>query len=223
MRGREDVGEKFGPACHKRRDGAAIRAGVGAQAGGSGVDGNIGVNGEPAIERMSDGDGRVDPCKAVIRERQSGEGRRCGGERMNGGAKVMGETGKRQFGGPRTAPDGGLSFKDRDGQSGACERDCGREAIWPGADDEGFHARLQFSIISLQVAIRGCDTILGPRPLPKRWPGGRRAKKRPPPRFHSKIAESDSNSSDRSLWLRRCNAAAQLNPRSAALAAPSET
>jgi hypothetical protein len=51
-------------------------------------------------------------------------------------ADVVPEARERQLGGPNTSPDRLLSLDDEDRSTGLRQRDRGREAVWPRADDD---------------------------------------------------------------------------------------
>jgi len=82
----------------------------------------------------------MDPRQAVFGQRQAPPEWRCDPQRVKRGARVMEETRQGQLG--RTQPAAGrigpLQHKHR--AASARQGDRGRQAVWPGADDDGIVA-----------------------------------------------------------------------------------
>src|SRR5437763_1316479 len=67
------------------------------------------------VERMGERRGRMNPLQAMVSERERAKEGRGDRHRMDGGAEVVLEAGKRQLFGASTAAESGLSFEDDDG------------------------------------------------------------------------------------------------------------
>jgi hypothetical protein len=91
--------------------------------------------GRAVVERMREGDRRVDPGKAVIRQRQRREIRRAGSERIHGRTEIVEITGKRQLERSRRAAKRRLLLEDIDMEPCPREDDCGGETIGARADN----------------------------------------------------------------------------------------
>ena len=90
----------------------------------------------PVVERVSDGDRRLDPLQAVLSQGQLGEDGGRSAQRMDRGADVVQEAGEGQCRGSRASADGGFGLQHQDAASGAGQRDGGRQPVRPGPDHD---------------------------------------------------------------------------------------
>ena len=88
------------------------------------------------LERMRERHRRNDPLEPVLGERKLREERRVDRDRMHRRAHIVMESGERELLGARSAADGGGRLVHANGESGARERDRGREAVGSAAYDD---------------------------------------------------------------------------------------
>jgi hypothetical protein len=89
--------------------------------------------GGAVVERVRERGGRFDQVEPEVEAPE--ERRRCRG-RVDGGADVVAEAGKRQLGGACPAADGVARLENEDRTSRPRESDRGGKPVRPGADDD---------------------------------------------------------------------------------------
>ena len=129
QRSREDFRRQLVPVANQRGEEGAIRGGVVSKGGARFLHAACESGGGGVIERMCDGDGRVDPLQTVVRKRERAEERRRQRHGMHGGTDVMQVPGQRQFERSSTAADGLVRFADQHRQTGAGQHDGSGEAV----------------------------------------------------------------------------------------------
>ena len=116
---------------------AAVGGGVVAEPRGRRPDGTLQHRRLPAVERVGERDVRVDPLQTVLFQRQRAEEGRGVAQRVNRGAEVVDEAGKRDLCRPRAPADGALAFEHGHAFSVAGELYGGRETVGARAYDYG--------------------------------------------------------------------------------------
>ena len=134
--------EKFArqrlPRADERVEESPVSPGVGGcEPGGRGFQRAVAGGGGAVIERVGEGDRRMNPLQPVALQPERLKEGRPGGERMDGRAAVVPDAGQRERFGGSAAADGALRLAQRDAPAGLREHDRGRQAVRAGADHRG--------------------------------------------------------------------------------------
>jgi hypothetical protein len=85
----------------------------------------------PIVEGMRYGRARVDPPEAMLQKRKRAKERGERSHGVHGGTDVVGISGQRELGGPRSSADLVAGLEDQDRSAGSSKRDGSREPVWP--------------------------------------------------------------------------------------------